>query len=156
VGSEAKAARARDLGATTAVLYREQDFVEVVREATGGHGADVVLDNMGGAYLARNVQVLATGGRLLVIGMQGGAKGELDLGALMARRATVRATSLRARPPAEKAAVVAGVRAEVWPAVEAGEVVPVIDRVLPLADAAEAHRVLEESTHVGKVLLQVR
>jgi putative PIG3 family NAD(P)H quinone oxidoreductase len=156
VGSPAKAQRARELGAGLAVLYREQDFVEEVRAATGGRGADVVLDNMGAAYLARNVQVLAPGGRLVVIGFQGGVKAELDLGVLLAKRGAVHATSLRARPAAEKAAIVAGVLAGVWPAVEAGEVRPVVDRVLPLEQVADAHRVLEESTHVGKVLLQVR
>ncbi|MCW2777071.1 MAG: quinone oxidoreductase [Frankiales bacterium] len=155
VGSPEKATAALQLGATTAVLYKEQDFVEAVREATSGHGADVVLDNMGAAYLPRNVQVLATGGRLVVIGMQGGIKGELDLATLLAKRASVHATSLRARPLPEKAAIVAGVLADVWPAVEEGDVVPVVDRVLPLEQAGEAHQVLEDSTHVGKVLLQV-
>ncbi|MCU1691701.1 MAG: NADPH:quinone oxidoreductase [Frankiales bacterium] len=155
VGSSAKATAALQLGATTAVLYREQDFVEVVKAATGGRGADVVLDNMGAAYLPRNVQVLATGGRLVVIGLQGGVKGELDLGALLAKRASVHATSLRARPAAEKAAIVAGVLADVWPAVEQGDVVPVVDRVLPLEQVGEAHQVLEDSGHIGKVLLQV-
>ena len=153
VGSAEKAARAEELGAERAVRYRDEDFVEVVRSLTEGRGADVVLDNMGGAYLPRNVDVLATGGRLVVIGLQGGSKGELDLGALLVKRAAVHATSLRARPLAEKAEIVAAVRAEVWPAVEAGEVRPVIDRVLPLEQAAEAHRVLESSAHVGKVVL---
>ena len=153
VGSPEKAERAEQLGAERAIRYRDEDFVEVVRELTGGRGADVVLDNMGAAYLARNVEVLATGGRLVVIGLQGGVTGELDLGALLMKRASVHATSLRARPAAEKAAIVAAVLAGVWPAVEAGEVRPVVDRVLPLDEAAEAHRVLESSVHVGKVLL---
>lgn len=156
VGSPEKAARALELGAERAVLYREEDFVEQVRAHTGGRGADVVLDNMGAAYLPRNVQVLATGGRLVVIGMQGGVKGELDLGALLMKRAAVHATSLRARPAHEKAAIVAGVLAQVWPAVEAGDVRPVVDQVLPLEQVAQAHQVLEDSHHVGKVLLQVR
>ncbi len=149
VGSAEKAQRALALGADTAVLYREQDFVAELDPV------DVLLDNMGAAYLARNVQALATGGRLVVIGLQGGLKGELDLGALLGKRASVHATSLRARPAQEKAAIVAGVLADVWPAVEQGDVVPVVDRVLPLAQAGEAHQVLEDSTHVGKVLLQV-
>ena len=153
VGSAEKAARAVELGADRAVLYREEDFVAVVRETTGGAGADVVLDNMGAAYLSRNVEVLAVGGRLVVIGLQGGARGELDLGALLVKRAAVHATSLRARPAAEKAAIVAAVREHVWPAVEAGEVRPVVDRVLPLDDAAQAHRVLESSAHIGKIVL---
>jgi NADPH:quinone reductase-like Zn-dependent oxidoreductase len=116
----------------------------------------VILDNMGAAYLGRNVQALATGGRLVVIGLQGGLKGELDLGLLLAKRASVHATSLRARPLAEKAAIVSAVLAGVWPAVDAGEVVPVVDRVLPLTQVADAHRLVEESSHVGKVVLQVR
>jgi putative PIG3 family NAD(P)H quinone oxidoreductase len=153
VGSAEKAARAVELGAERAIRYREEDFVAVVREATGGAGADVVLDNMGAAYLPRNVDVLAVGGRLVVIGLQGGTRGELDLGALLVKRASVLATSLRARPAAEKAAIVAAVREHVWPAVEAGEVRPVVDRVLPLDEAAQAHRVLESSTHIGKIVL---
>ena len=153
VGSPEKAARAEELGAERAIRYRDEDFVEVVRELGG---ADVVLDNMGAAYLSRNVAALAVGGRLVVIGLQGGVKGELDLGALLGKRAAVHATSLRARPAVEKAAIVAAVRARVWPWVEAGVVRPVIDTVLPLERAADAHRVLEASRHVGKVLLQVR
>jgi putative PIG3 family NAD(P)H quinone oxidoreductase len=156
VGTAAKAERAVELGAERAVLYRDEDFVEVVRAATDGRGADVVLDNMGAAYLARNVQVLATGGRLVVIGLQGGMKAELDLGRLLAKRGSVHATTLRSRPAAEKAAVVEAVLAGVWPAVEAGEVRPVVDRVLPLEQVAEAHRVVEASEHVGKVVLQVQ
>ena len=155
VGSPEKAARAEQLGAERAVRYRDEDFVQVVRELTGGRGADVVLDNMGATYLPRNVDVLAADGRLVVIGLQGGVKGELDLGRLLAKRAAVHATSLRARPAAEKAAIVAAVLAGVWPAVEAGEVRPVVDRVLPLDSAAEAHRLMEASTHVGKILLEV-
>ena len=154
VGSAEKAARAVELGAERAVRYRDEDFVAVVREVTGGAGADVVLDNMGAAYLGRNVDALAVGGRLVVIGLQGGTRGELDLGALLGKRAAVFATSLRARPAAEKAAIVAAVREHVWPAVEAGAVRPVVDRVLPLDDAAEAHRVLESSAHIGKIVLR--
>jgi putative PIG3 family NAD(P)H quinone oxidoreductase len=153
VGTADKAARAQELGAERAIRYRDEDFVEVVRELAGG--ADVVLDNMGAAYLARNVAVLRTGGRLVVIGLQGGVKAELDLATLLAKRAAVHATSLRARPAAEKAAIVAAVLAGVWPAVESGEVRPVVDRVLPLERVGEAHEVLEASTHVGKVVLTV-
>ena len=152
-GSAEKLERCRQLGAQVLVDYREQDFVEVVREATAGAGADVVLDNMGAAYLARNVQVLAANGRLVVIGLQGGARAELDLGALLRKRAAVIATSLRARPAAEKAAIVAAVREHVWPLVSAGTVRPVVHTTLPLGEAAEAHRVLDGSQHVGKVLL---
>ncbi|HET9655670.1 MAG TPA: NAD(P)H-quinone oxidoreductase [Kineosporiaceae bacterium] len=154
-GSAQKLARCAELGASILVDYREQDFVAVVREATGGHGADVVLDNMGAKYLARNVEVLATNGRLVVIGLQGGARAELDLGALLNKRAAVLATSLRARPADEKALIVASVREHVWPLVAAGTVRPVIHTRLPLERAAEAHRLVESSAHVGKVLLTV-
>jgi len=149
VGTAAKAARARELGADHAVLYKEEDFV-----AAGPF--DVILDNMGAAYLGRNVDVLAVGGRLVVIGLQGGLKAELDLGALLAKRASVHATSLRARPLEEKAAICAATVEHVWPLVSDGRVRPVVDRVLPLAEVAEAHRVVASSEHVGKVLLSVR
>ncbi|MFY1705018.1 NAD(P)H-quinone oxidoreductase [Micromonospora sp. WMMA1923] len=149
----AKHDRLRALGAAHLIDYREQDFVEEVRRITDGRGADVILDIMGASYLGRNVSALATGGRLVVIGMQGGRKGELDLGALLAKRASVSATALRSRPVAEKATIVTGVREQVWPLVEAGAVRPVVDRRLPLADAAQAHRLVESSDHLGKVLL---
>jgi putative PIG3 family NAD(P)H quinone oxidoreductase len=154
-GSAAKVARCRELGARIAVNYRDEDFVARVREETGGHGADVVLDNMGAAYLGRNVDVLAVGGRLVVIGLQGGRAGELDLSRLMAKQGALHATTLRARPPAEKARIVAEVRAHVWPLLEQGAVRPVIDRTVPMRDAAAAHRLVESSEHVGKVVLTV-
>ncbi|MFI6226963.1 NAD(P)H-quinone oxidoreductase [Micromonospora echinospora] len=149
----AKHERLRELGAAHTVDYREQDFVEEVRRVTDGRGADVILDIMGGAYLGRNVAALATGGRLVVIGMQGGRKAELDLGMLLAKRASVTATALRSRPVAEKAAIVRGVREQVWPLVEAGRIRPVVDRRMPMSDAAGAHRLVESSDHLGKVLL---
>ena len=152
-GTPEKLQRCRELGADVAISYRDEDFVARLREETDGRGADVVLDNMGAKYLGRNVDVLAPNGRLVVIGLQGGVKSELNLGALLAKRASVRATSLRARPGAEKAAIVRGVRENVWPLIESGQVRPVIDRVLPLDRAADAHRVVEASEHVGKVLL---
>lgn len=145
-GSADKLAACRDLGADILVNYREQDFAEEVT-------ADVILDIMGAKYLSRNVDALAVNGRLVVIGLQGGVKGELDLGALLAKRAAVAATSLRPRPLGEKAAIVAAVREHVWPLIEAGTVRPIVDRTVPLAEAAEAHRVVESSTHIGKVLL---
>jgi len=144
------------LGASIVVDYREQDFVEAVRAATGGRGADVVLDNMGASYLARNVEVLATGGRLVVIGMQGGAKAELNLGTLLAKRASVAATGLRGRPvdgPGGKAAIVAQVRERVWPLVSSATVKPVVHATVPMARAGEAHRMLEAGGVVGKILL---
>ncbi|WP_181808178.1 NAD(P)H-quinone oxidoreductase [Streptomyces shenzhenensis] len=141
------------LGADILVNYREQDFVAEVKEATGGAGADVILDNMGAKYLDRNVQALAVNGRLAIIGMQGGVKGELNIGALLGKRAAISATSLRARPLAEKAAIVAAVREHVWPLIAQGHVRPVVDRELPMAEAAQAQRVVEASEHIGKVLL---
>ncbi len=153
-GSERKLARCAELGADVGINYREQDFVAAVREATGGAGADLVLDIMGAKYLQRNVDALAVNGRLVIIGLQGGATGELNLASLLAKRAAVAATSLRPRPLAEKAAIVAAVREHVWPLFEAGVVRPVVDRVLPLTEAAAAHRVLEAGEQVGKVLLR--
>ncbi|PWU53069.1 NADPH:quinone oxidoreductase [Micromonospora globispora] len=149
----AKHERLRELGAAHTIDYREQDFVEEIRRVTDGRGADVILDIMGAAYLPRNVAALATGGRLVVIGMQGGRKGELDLGMLLAKRASVTATALRSRPLAEKAEIVRGVREEVWPLIESGAIRPIVDRWVRMADAADAHRLLETSDHLGKVLL---
>jgi putative PIG3 family NAD(P)H quinone oxidoreductase len=151
-GSADKLEVCRSLGAEILVNYREQDFVDVLREATDGHGADVVLDNMGAAYLARNVAVLADGGRLVVIGLQGGRRAELDLGALLAKRGAVIATSLRSRSIAEKAAIVAAVREHVWPLIESGRVRPVLHATYRLDQAAQAHRALDED-HVGKIVL---
>ncbi|MDG4806787.1 NAD(P)H-quinone oxidoreductase [Micromonospora sp. WMMD1120] len=148
-----KHARLRELGAAHPIDYREQDFVEEVQRVTDGRGVDVILDIMGGSYLGRNVAALATGGRLVVIGMQGGRRAELDLGALLTKRASVMATSLRSRPLAEKAEIVQGVRDEVWPLVEAGRIRPIVDRRLPMTEAAEAHRLVESNDHFGKVLL---
>ena len=152
-GSAEKLARCRALGADVAVNYRTEDFVEVVRDATSGAGADVILDIMGASYLARNLAALATGGRLVVIGRQGGSRAELDLGVLQAKRASLHATTLRARPVHEKAAVVAAVREHVWPLIDAGRVAAVVDRELPMSQAAQAHRVMAASEHVGKILL---
>jgi putative PIG3 family NAD(P)H quinone oxidoreductase len=152
-GSLAKLERCRELGADLAINYADENFVDAVRDFTDGRGADVILDIVGAAYLPRNITVLATGGRLVVIGMQGGSRGELDLGQLLVKRASVHATSLRARPLAEKAAIVAAVREQVWPLISAGQVHPVIDRTLPLAAAAQAHELMETGAHVGKILL---
>ncbi|MDG4834522.1 NAD(P)H-quinone oxidoreductase [Solwaraspora sp. WMMD1047] len=143
----------RELGAAHLIDYTEADFVAAVRELTDGRGVDVILDIIGAAYLGRNVGALATNGRLVVIGLQGGRKAELDLSALMSKRASLIATTLRARPVAEKAAIVRGVREEIWPLVESGSIVPVVDRRVPMAMAAEAHRIVENSDHLGKVLL---
>ncbi|MGV9449865.1 NAD(P)H-quinone oxidoreductase [Streptomyces sp. NPDC003635] len=152
-GSPEKLRRCAELGADILIDYKEQDFVEEVKKATDGAGADVILDNMGAKYLDRNVRTLAVNGRLAIIGMQGGIKGELNIATLLGKRAAVSATSLRARPLTEKTAIVAAVREHVWPLLDAGHVRPVVDRELPMSDAAAAHRVVEESGHIGKVLL---
>lgn len=151
VGSEEKAAFCRELGADLTINYREQDFVEEMKDAD--LRADVILDIIGGKYLASNIAALNTAGRLVVIGMQGGVKAELNLGALLSKRAAVMATSLRARPAAEKAAIVSAMVAQVWPLVADGTVRPIIHSTYPLEDVRQAHQELEDSTHTGKVLL---
>ncbi len=152
-GSAEKLERCRELGAEVAINYRDEDFVEVVRAETDGAGADVVLDNMGAKYLARNVDVLADEGRLVVIGMQGGTKAELDLGRLLSKRGAVIATALRSRPVEGKARICASVVEHVWPLVADGTIQPIVSAVLPLDDVAEAHRMIESGDAVGKVLL---
>src|SRR6476661_3097918 len=155
-GTAAKLAVCRELGADVTINYRDEDFVERVEEETDGAGVDVILDNMGAAYLGRNVDALAIGGRLVTIGMQGGTKAELDLSRLMTKRASVQAATLRARPATGhggKAEIVAAVLHDVWPDVERGSIRPIVDRRLPMSRAAEAHQVVEASEHIGKVLL---
>ncbi|MHA7210692.1 NAD(P)H-quinone oxidoreductase [Arthrobacter sp. MDT1-65] len=152
-GSAAKLDVARSLGVRTLIDYRQQDFVEEVRAATGGRGADVILDVVGAKYLARNVESLAIGGRLVVIGLQGGATAELDLGMLMGKRASVAGTTLRSRPVAEKAAILAAVRDNVWPLVATGAVRPFVGRTFPLAEVAAAHAYFDSGEHTGKILL---
>lgn len=154
-GSPEKLQRCRELGADLVISYHDEDFVGAVSDLTGGSGADVILDIMGAVYLERNVTALATGGRLVVIGTQGGTRAELDLGLLLRKRASVHATTLRARPAGEKAAIVAAVREHVWPLIAAGRVVPVVDRVLPLAEAPRAHVLMESGAQIGKILLAV-
>lgn len=155
-GSEQKLRRCRELGADLAVSYTDEDFVAAVSDLTGGNGADVILDIMGSVYLQRNLTALAPGGRLVVIGFQGGSRGELDLSLLARKRASVQASTLRARSVAEKAQIVASVREHVWPLIAARRVVPVVDRVLPLAEAPQAHRLMESGAHIGKILLAVQ
>ncbi len=135
--------------------YREQDFTAEMKKATDGRGADVILDVMGAKYLGANLAALAVGGRLVVIGLQGGIKAELNLNKLLMKRAAIMATSLRSRPAEEKADICRRVVADVWPLIAAGEIRPVIDRVLPLADVAVAHQLMADSAHVGKILLTV-
>ncbi|MED7928734.1 NAD(P)H-quinone oxidoreductase [Nonomuraea sp. LP-02] len=146
VGSAEKAERVRALGADEVVNYREEDFAEKVQ-------ADVILDIMGAKYLAGNLKVLRTGGRLVIIALQGGSKAEINLGALMAKRASVHGTTLRARPVDEKGAIVRSVVENVWPLVTGGAVRPVVYAEVPMSDAAEAHRMLDSGEHVGKILL---
>lgn len=150
VGSGEKAEVVRALGADVVVNYREDDFAETCRDLGG---VDVVLDIIGGAYLAQNVAALARGGRIVVIGLQGGRKGELNLGALLAKQGSVSATSLRFRPVEEKAAIMAELVETVWPLIADGTLGPVVHERVPLARVADAHRILEDSSHVGKVLL---
>ncbi len=152
-GSPAKVAAAAPFGADAVVDYRADDLHARVLELTDGEGVDVVLDPVGARYLDLHVRLLRTGGRLVVIGLMGGRGAELDMAALMTRRLSLHGSTLRSRPWQEKAEICAAVVEQVWPLVAAGRVRPVVDRVLPLADAAEGHRVLEAGEHVGKVLL---
>jgi putative PIG3 family NAD(P)H quinone oxidoreductase len=151
-GSDDKLDRCRELGADITINYKTQDFTKVMQSEGG---ADVILDIMGASYLQRNLEALAVSGRLSVIGSQGGRRAELDLGLLMAKRASVMATTLRGRPAADKAAIVQAVRENVWPLIDTGQVRPVVDTELPMPDAAQAHRRLAESGHTGKILLLV-
>ena len=154
-GSAEKLAQCEALGAEVLINYREQDFVEVIAAETGGRGVDVVLDNMGAAYLERNIACLAAGGRLVVIGMQGGVKAEIDLGILLRRNGTVHATTLRGRTAEQKAEICTEVERHVWPWISSGIVKPVVDRVMPITEAAAAHVALEAGDVTGKIVLEV-
>jgi putative PIG3 family NAD(P)H quinone oxidoreductase len=154
-GSADKLEQCAALGAEVTIDYKQQDFVAEVLGATDGHGADVILDNMGAAYLGRNVDALAAEGRLVVIGMQGGTKGELDLGKLLRKRGAVIATALRSRPVEGKAAICAAVVEHVWPLVADGTVRPIIGARIPLAEAGRAHALMESGESSGKILLTV-
>ena len=152
-GSDAKCAACTRLGAELAVNYRERDFVAEVRAATDGRGVDLILDMVGGAYLRRNLDSLAVEGRLVLIGLMGGATGEVDLAALMSRRVLLTGSTLRSRSVAEKGRIAAAVREHVWPHVAAKRLRPVVHATFGFAEAAAAHRLLESSTHIGKLLL---
>jgi len=152
-GSAVKLARCLELGASAGIDYHAEDFVARTRELTEGRGADVVLDIMGASYLSRNIDAAATDGRIVVIGMQGGTQTDIDLGAMMRRRISLISTALRARPAAQKAAIVAAFAEDVLPALASGRMGPVVDRVLPLDDAAEAHRLMEAGAVIGKIVL---
>ena len=152
-GTPEKCAAAAALGATRAINYRTEDFVEVVGTATEGRGVDVVLDIVGGAYTARNLDCLARDGRLVVIGLQGGETADISLRTLLVRRLTITGSTLRIRTPAEKGTIAAALEREVWPLVASGRVRPVVAATLPLAQAAEAHRRLEGGDVIGKIVL---
>ncbi len=158
-GSAEKLSLCRELGADITINYRDEDFVERIKDETGGLGVDVILDLIGASYLDRNIDALAPDGRVVVIGFQGGLKGELNLGKLMTKRAGVISTALRARPvdgPSGKSAIVESVVANVWPMIADGRVRPIIGAEYPIAQAAEAHRLLASGDAHGKVLLRVR
>ena len=154
-GSVEKCQVCRDLGAEIAINHRTEDFVAVVKAATGRRGVDVILDMVGGDYLQRNISALAPDGRLVQIAFLKGSKAELDLMPVMLKRLTVTGSTLRARPVAEKASIAAALKAKVWPLLEAGQLKPVIHTTLPLAQAAEAHRLMESNRHIGKIILTV-
>ena len=154
-GSAQKCAACRELGADVAINYREADFVEATLRATDGRGADVILDMVGGDYLARNSAAAAVEGRIALIATQGGNKSELDLRPLMIKRLTISASTLRAQPVANKGRIAASLREHVWPLFETRGLKPVIHSRFPLADAAGAHRLMESDTHIGKIVLLV-
>ncbi len=155
VGNAEKAAFCEELGATRAIDYKQQDFVEEIRAMTDKAGVDVILDMIGGEYLNRNVSCMKPDGRLVQIALMGGAKGELNLGRVMMNRLTVTGSTLRARSVAFKSDIAAALREKVWPLLEAGEIAPVIHRTFPLAEAAAAHALMEESSHIGKIILEI-
>jgi putative PIG3 family NAD(P)H quinone oxidoreductase len=155
-GSQEKLEACKKLGADILINYREENFTEAIKKATNDHGADVILDIIGAAYLQGNVDALAVDGRMVNIGLQMGSKAELDMGKLMRKRATIAGTTLRARPKEQKAEIVSAVTQHVWPLIEDRKITPVIYRELPMPDAAEAHRIMDSSTHTGKILLRAR
>ncbi len=155
VSSEEKAARCRALGATATINYRSEDFADRSRALTDGQGVNVILDHIGAKYLAQNLAALATDGRLIGIGLMGGAQTEISLATLLLKRLAVIGSTFRSRSAASKAAIVAAFGARFGSALEAGRLRPVVDRVLPLTQAAEAHRLMKSSTHFGKIVLQV-
>jgi putative PIG3 family NAD(P)H quinone oxidoreductase len=152
-GSDEKVRACEALGARRAINYRTQDFVNVIREMTGGAGVDLILDIMGGSYLNRNLAALAVDGRLVQIGLMGGENASVDLRRVLGRRLTITGSTLRPRPVAEKGAIAAALAREVWPLLEAGTIKPIVFKTFPLAEAAAAHGLMESSEHVGKIVL---
>ena len=154
-GSDEKCRACEQLGAERGINYRSEDFAAVVKELTGGKGVDVILDMVAGDYIPREIDCLADDGRIALIALLKGAKAEIDLGQVLRRRLSISGSTLRPRPVAFKAAVARNLRERVWPLFEQGKLKPVIYRSFPLAQAAEAHALMESSTHVGKIVLQV-
>ena len=154
-GSDEKCRACEQLGAERGINYRSEDFAQVVKELTGGKGVDVILDMVAGDYIPREIDCLADDGRIALIALLGGAKAEIDLGQVLRRRLCITGSTLRPRPVAFKAAIARSLRERVWPLFEQGKLKPVIYRSFPLAQAAEAHALMESSTHVGKIVLEV-
>lgn len=155
-GSAEKCAACERLGADRAIDYRTEDFVATVKEATAGRGVDVVLDMVGGDYFARNIDALAVEGRLVEIATLSGVKAEVNIQTIMQRRLTITGSTLRARPVDEKGVIASAVHAHVWPLLESGAVKPIVFKTFPLRDAAAAHRLMESSAHIGKIVLVVQ
>jgi NADPH2:quinone reductase len=154
-GSPDKCRACEDLGAERAIDYKQEDFAAVVKELTNGKGVDVVLDMVGGDYVAREISCLADDGRIVVIALLGGAKANVDLGQVLRRRLTITGSTLRPRPVSFKAQIARELRERVWPLLEAGRIKPVIYKTFPLEAAADAHTLMESSAHVGKIMLNV-
>jgi len=154
-GTAEKCRACERLSATRAIDYKAEDFASVVKSATEGRGVDVVLDMVAGDYLQKNLDVLAMDGRLILIAFLHGSKAEIDFNGVLRRRLTITGSGLRPRPVAEKGAIAAGLKQHVWPLLDAGKVRPQIDKVFPLTDAAAAHRLMESSAHIGKIVLKI-
>lgn len=154
-GSDEKCRACERLGAERGINYRTEDFVEIIKEATGRKGVDVILDMVGGDYVAREISCLADDGRLVFIALLGGGKATVNLGPILLRRLTVTGSTLRPRPIAFKAAIAAKLRANVWPLLDAGKIKPVIYQTFPLEQAAQAHALMETSAHIGKIMLEI-
>jgi putative PIG3 family NAD(P)H quinone oxidoreductase len=154
-GTHAKARVCEDLGAVRGIDYRTEDFVQIVKDATNGRGADVILDIVAATYVQRNIEVAAVDGRIVVISVQGGAKAEIKMNMLMLKRLTLTGSTLRSRTVEQKAAIATAVRENVWPLLVARRVRPIIHATFPLAEAAEAHKLMESSNHIGKIMLTV-
>ncbi|MDT8398742.1 MAG: NAD(P)H-quinone oxidoreductase [Pseudomonadales bacterium] len=154
-GSEQKCGRCRELGAEIAINYRNQDYVPVLKEATAGRGVDVILDMVAGTYVQRNLELAAIDGRIVMIATLGGASAEIDARTLIFKRLSLSGSTLRPRTPAEKAAIATALRNNIWPLLESGDMRPVIDRVFPFADVAQAHSYMESSRHFGKIMLDL-